>query len=173
MKRSALITDVFDSDLVASPVQMYMSGDIQVPDIIEFLLEFTGPAEVFLSSFSISEEFLRRLFFLRKKKIIRHLEVMLDFKATQKTLILWPFIAQTVENCYLADNHSKLLVVKGDKTKAAVTMSQNLTRGNRFECGALCTLPHIVDSVLSQYLDIRNNLSVPFNEIYRGRVDSD
>lgn len=68
MKRSALITDVFDSDLVASPVQMYMSGDIQVPDIIEFLLEFTGPAEVFLSSFSISEEFLRRLFFLRKKK---------------------------------------------------------------------------------------------------------
>lgn len=98
---------------------------------------------------------------------------MLDFKATQKTLILWPFIAQTVENCYLADNHSKLLVVKGDKTKAAVTMSQNLTRGNRFECGALCTLPHIVDNVLSQYLDIRNNLSVPFNEIYRGRVDSD
>ncbi len=67
MKRSAQIADVFDADLVANPVQMYMSADIQVPDIIEFLIDYTGPADVFLSSFSISEEFLRRLFFLRKK----------------------------------------------------------------------------------------------------------
>lgn len=171
MKRSAQIADVFDADLVANPVQMYMSADIQVPDIIEFLIDYTGPADVFLSSFSISEEFLRRLFFLRKKKSIKHLEVMLDFKATQKTLILWPFISQTIDNCFLADNHSKLLVVKGDSFSAAVTMSQNLTRGNRFECGALCTLQKVVDGVLEQYLDIRKNLSVPFHEIYRGRVD--
>ena len=60
--------------------------------------------------------------------------LILDFKATQKTLRLWPFICQTMQHVYLADNHSKVLLVRSEKgDTVTVLTSQNLTRGNRVE----------------------------------------
>ena len=108
--------------------QAYLSDVLQVADLLAWILDQTGPAHVQMTSFSISEEFLRRIFFIEKEGRIKSLDIVLDFKATNKTLILWPFIEQTVENCYLASNHSKLLLVKGDNMCVAVVMSQNLTR---------------------------------------------
>lgn len=124
-----------------------------------------------VSSFSISEEFLRRLFFIEKEGVIRSLDIILDFKATNKTLLLWPFIAQTVDNCYLADNHSKVLLVSGDTLKVAVVMSQNLTRGNRYESGFISTLPEVFNALAAQFDDIIKKQSVPFHEVFARTVN--
>lgn len=119
----------------SEPLQAYLSNRIQVADLLEWILEQTGPAEVWQSSFSISEEFIRRLYFMQKrKKLFTRFNLVLDHKATQKTLKLWPFICQVIERTYLADNHSKILLVKSLSGKfVSVITSQNLTRGNRYE----------------------------------------
>lgn len=138
MNHSELITSVL-RPLADNPNQAYLSNMLQVADVLQWILDQTGPAHVQMTSFSISEEFLRRIFFIEKAGLIRSLDIVLDFKATNKTLILWPFIAQTVENCYLASNHSKILLVSNDRWTVSVVMSQNLTRGNRFESGFIST----------------------------------
>lgn len=138
MKHSEIISSVL-SPLADKPQQAYMSNLLQVADILQWILDQTGPASVKMASFSISEEFLRRLFFIEKSGLIKDIDIILDFKATNKTLILWSFIEQTVENCYLASSHAKILLVGNDHWTVSVVMSQNLTRGNRFESGFIST----------------------------------
>lgn len=169
MNHSEFITSVLRS-LADKPNQAYLSNMLQVADVLQWILDQTGPAHVQMTSFSISEEFLRRIFFIEKAKLISSLDIVLDFKATNKTLILWPFIAQTVENCYLASNHSKILLVFNDKWAVSVVMSQNLTRGNRFESGFISTDKAVFDSLHQQVDYVISRQSVPFHEVFARTV---
>lgn len=172
MKHSQLTESVL-KPLSATVAQAYLSDRLQVTDILSWILDQTGPARVRMTSFSISEEFLRRIFFIEKEGLIQSLDLVLDFKATNKTLILWPFIAQTVEHCYLASNHSKLLLVENDRWKVAVVMSQNLTRGNRFESGFISTDPAVFSALHEQLDYVITRQSVPFNEVFDRTITYD
>lgn len=167
---SGIVPLGFLSPLSDTPHQAYMSNSVQVADILQWILEQTGCADVQMTSFSISEEFLRRLFFIRREGMVRSIDIILDFKATNKTIALWSFIAQTVRNCYLADNHSKILLVSNENWKVASVMSQNLTRGNRYESGLITTDPEIFSRLHESLNYIINNQSVNFHEIYSGTI---
>ena len=129
MKRNSSINDIL-KPLGDKPYQAYLSNVLQVADVLEWVLEQVGTAEVWQTSFSISEEFLRRLFFIEKSGRVKRFNLVLDHKATNKTLKLWAFITQVIERTYLADNHSKILLVRSDAgDTVSVVTSQNLTRG--------------------------------------------
>lgn len=172
MKHSDLISSVL-CKLEDKPQQAYMSNMLQVADILQWILDQTGQASVKIASFSISEEFLRRLFFIEKSGLIKDIDIILDFKATNKTLILWPFIEQTVKNCYLASSHAKILLVGNDRWKVSVVMSQNLTRGNRFESGFISTSPEVFSTLSEQVNYIIKNQSVPFHEVFSRTIGKD
>lgn len=165
MTNGKQISAVLDR-LADNPSQVYLSNSIQVADLMQWVLDQTGPANVKMTSFSISEEFLRRLFFIEQANLIKSIDIVLDFKATNKTLILWPFIAQTVQNCYLASNHSKILLVYNDSWNVTAVMSQNLTRGNRFESAFISTDRRIFESLHRQVEDLISNQSIPFNDVF-------
>lgn len=165
MKRSAEISDLL-FPLADMPHQVYLNDVMQVADVLQWILDQTGPADIQISSFSISEEFLRRIYFIGKKGLVKSLDIVLDHKATNKTMILWPFISRVVQKCYLSANHSKVLLVSNDKWKVAMVTSQNLTRGNRFESGFLTTDPKIFETLHGQMQYVITRQSVPFHEIY-------
>ena len=189
MKRTADINEIL-KPLEDTPYQAYLSNAVQVADILDWILSQVGIAEIWQTSFSISEEFLRRLFFICKDKKVSRINLVLDHKATNKTLKLWAFITQVIERTYLADNHSKILLVRavgnketeiGDsensnsqslipnsdtvKTVSVIT-SQNLTRGNRAESAFISTDPIIFASLYAQIEDLITNHSVPLNELF-------
>ena len=87
MKRSANIDQIL-RPLKETLFQAYLSNAVQVADILEWILGQVGVAEVWQTSFSISEEFLRRLFFITKDKRVSRINLVLDQKATNKTLKL-------------------------------------------------------------------------------------
>ena len=157
-----------------TPNQAYLSNAVQVADILEWILQQVGVAEVWQTSFSISEEFLRRLFFICKANKVSRINLVLDHKATNKTLKLWAFITQVIERTYLADNHSKILLVKGDNgTVVSVVTSQNLTRGNRAESAFISTDPEIFAGLFAQVNDLITNHSVPLNDLFNQRLRAD
>ena len=173
MKRSANIDQIL-RPLKETPFQAYLSNAVQVADILEWILGQVGVAEVWQTSFSISEEFLRRLFFITKDKKVSRINLVLDHKATNKTLKLWAFITQVIERTYLADNHSKILLVKSESGKTvSVITSQNLTRGNRAESAFISTDPNIFASLYAQIEDLITNHSVPLNDLFRERITAD
>ena len=173
MKRTADINSIL-RPLRDAPNQAYLSNAVQVADILEWILQQVGVAEVWQTSFSISEEFLRRLFFICKANKVSRINLVLDHKATNKTLKLWAFITQVIERTYLADNHSKILLVKGDNgTVVSVVTSQNLTRGNRAESAFISTDPEIFAGLFAQVNDLITNHSVPLNDLFRHRLAAD
>lgn len=146
--------------------QVYIGNLIQVPDILDWALQQLGTAEVWLTSFSISEEFIRRLFFLRQRRSVSQVHLVLDFKATQKTLKLLPFMRNAVNSVHLADNHSKIMLIRGGNGILSVVTSQNLTRGSRTEAAVISTDMEIFNSLMSGVLDIISNKSVPLNDLF-------
>lgn len=172
MKRTASIDDIL-KPLVDNPFQAYLSNAVQVADILEWILEQVGPAEIWQTSFSISEEFLRRLFFIKKKGKLQRFNLVLDHKATNKTVKLWSFIVQVVDRTFLADNHSKILLVRSASGRTvSVVTSQNLTRGNRAESAFISTSPEIFANLYDSVADIFENHSVPLNDLFNQRIEA-
>ena len=173
MKRGVDI-DKYLLPLDQKAVQCYLSDEIQVADLIEWIIGQIGRCQIWQTSFSISEEFLRRLFFIEKKKEVEDFTLILDLKATQKTLRLWVFMKEVMSKCYLAANHSKVLLFRGlDGAVVTVITSQNLTRGNRFESALVTTEQHVFDTMFAYIQDVINNHSVPFHDIYRATTGRD
>ena len=173
MKRTADIGQIL-RPLKDTPFQAYLSNAVQVANILEWILEQVGIAEIWQTSFSISEEFLRRLFFICKANKVSRINLVLDHKATNKTLKLWAFITQVIERTYLADNHSKILLVKSESgDTVSVVTSQNLTRGNRAESAFISTDPVIFAGLFAQVNDLITNHSVPLNDLFRDRIATD
>lgn len=173
MKRTASISDIL-RPLKDAPNQAYLSNAVQVADILDWILSQVGVAEIWQTSFSISEEFLRRLYFICKDKRVSRINLVLDHKATNKTLKLWAFISQVIERTYLADNHSKILLVKSQNgDMVSVVTSQNLTRGNRAESAFISTDRAIFDTLYAQINDLITNHSVPLNDLFIQRINAD
>ena len=102
------------------------------------------------------------------------INLVLDHKATNKTLKLWALITQVIERTYLADNHSKILLVKSEAgdTVSGIT-SQNLTRGNRHESAFISTSLEIFANLHAQVNDLITNHSVPLHDLFRDRIAAD
>ena len=170
MKRTASISD-FLKPLADMPNQAYLTNALQVADVLEWILEQVGKAKVWQTSFSISEEFLRRLFFIEKKGNVTEFNLVLDHKATNKTLKLWAFISQVMKRTYLADNHSKILLVLSEAGDTiSVVTSQNLTRGNRHESTFISTDKAIFNTLHAAVEDLIRNHSVPLNDLFEQRL---
>ncbi|MBR6431633.1 MAG: C4-dicarboxylate ABC transporter [Muribaculaceae bacterium] len=173
MKRTADISD-FLHPLRDKPYQAYLSNALQVADVLDWVLQQLGKSEVWQTSFSISEEFIRRLFFIEKSGLVTRFNLVLDHKATNKTLKLWAFITQVINTTYLADNHSKVLLVRSEKGEVvSIITSQNLTRGNRCESAVVTTDLNIFNTLHGQIQDLIKNHSVPLNELFERRIAAD
>ena len=157
--------------LAECPSQAYLSNAVQVADLLEWILEQVGTAKVWQTSFSISEEFLRRLFFIEKSGRVSEFNLVLDHKATNKTLKLWSFMTQVIQRTFLTDNHSKILLVQAENGQTvSVITSQNLTRGNRHESAFISTDQAIFATLHAQVTDLIENHSVPLHDLFKQRI---
>ena len=173
MKRSADISD-FLKPIREKPYQAYLSNALQVADVLDWVLQQLGKSEVWQTSFSISEEFIRRLYFIEKSGLVTRFNLVLDHKATNKTLKLWAFITQVITTTYLADNHSKVLLVKSERGEVvSIITSQNLTRGNRSESAVVTTDPELFATLHAQIQDLITNHSVPLNDLFSRAINAD
>ena len=170
MKRTTSISEIF-RPLKDAPVQSALSNAVQIADILEWVLEQVGTSEVWQTSFSISEEFLRRLYFITRDGSASAIHLVLDFKATNKTLSLWTFIEQVISSTHLADNHSKVLLIQSQRgDKVSIITSQNLTRGNRNESYIITTDAAVFDKFKTEVLDLIKNHSVPLSDILNQKL---
>ena len=129
--------------LESRPMQAYFSNRFQLSDIIEEVLGQIGNANIIISTFSTSEEFLRRIWRLKNDGRVLSFSLFCDHRAARKTLSLYHFIKSLADNIYLCENHSKVVLLFNDAHLVSIVTSQNQTRGNRFECGVVSTDNHL------------------------------
>lgn len=152
--------------LSGTPLQAYLDNRIQLFDIIEKILSETGPAEIYISTFSTSEEFLRRIYKLRQKGLITRATMLTDLKASRKTINLYTFISNVFDDVFLAENHSKVILIRNSKWMVSICTSQNQTRGNRTESGMITTDPRIFLDLQSRFSEIVNTKAIQLDGLF-------
>ena len=144
------------------PVQAYFSNTVQLADVIASILEHIGAAEIVISTFSTSEEFLRRIWRLRKEGLITSASLFCDLKAARKTVHLYTFITSIFDTVYLAENHSKVVLLGNNRYRVAIVTSQNQTRGNRFECGIISSSHELYNQLAQGFAEMQDK-SLPID----------
>lgn len=119
-------------DPIERQVQVILTDTFQLGYVLESLLAFTGSVSITVSTYSIGEEFLRKLLALRRKGLVHSARLFTDFKAAEKTARVNPILRAAYDEVCFCQNHSKVMVLEG-KCPVVVLSSQNQTRGNRLE----------------------------------------
>lgn len=149
-----------------APLQAYLDNRVQLFDIIERILSETGSAEIYISTFSTSEEFLRRIYRLRKRGLLTKATMLTDLKASRKTVNLYTLISNVFDEVFLAENHSKVILIQNAKWMVSICTSQNQTRGNRTESGMITTDPRIYLDLQRQFSEIVNTKAIQLNGLF-------
>lgn len=130
-------------------VKPYFSeGHWSMHDLMLYLLEITGPARVWLSTFSISEAAIRAFSVAMEKGMITQIHCLFDYTIQKNKLGLLFFAYNTVSDITITANHSKLILIENDTWKITVVGSANFTPNPRKEAGAIFTTPETFDNFL-------------------------
>lgn len=132
------------------------------------ILSETGPAEIYISTFSTSEEFLRRIYRLKRRGQLIRATMLADLKASRKTVNLYTFIANVFDEVYLSENHSKVILIQNARWQVSICTSQNQTRGNRVESGIITTDPAVFIQLRERYAHIINTNAIQLDGLFNG-----
>jgi hypothetical protein len=136
--------------------QFVSDGNWSMHQLLEYLLEITGPAHVVLSTFSIGEVSIRSLYNLKQAGSILSLKCLFDKGLPKRKLSLLYFANNVFDYAALYANHSKILVIINDQWSVAVNASANFTPNFRIEAGVITTKPNEVSYYnykLSEYIE--------------------
>ena len=99
--------------------------------------------------------------------------MLADLKASRKTVNLYTFISNVFDDVYLAENHSKVILLANDKWHVSICTSQNQTRGNRTESGIITTDRKVYDTLFSRFSEIINNKAIHLDGLFNGTNQTD
>lgn len=120
-------------------------GEWALHDLLPLLLSVTGPANVSVASFSISEEAVRCFMFEQEKGNILNLRCLLDYTMRSHKVDLMLFLEVIADELKTAPNHSKLILIENTDFKIAVVGSANLTPNPRLELAIVfCNSPEFL-----------------------------
>ena len=152
--------------------QSYLGTGLHTLGLLNWILQQTGRADVYVSTFSTSEAFLNGFVNLKKKGLIGHSVLLADLKASRKTLHLYKLMQMCFDSVYLGMNHSKIVLVKNDSHFVSVISSQNQTYGDRAECTMVTTDLRVWCELHNGLRDIVDTKTIQLNGLFERLADS-
>jgi hypothetical protein len=137
-------------------------------DLLEHLLTFTGPADVYFTTWSITMVPAQRLVKLKQLGAIKTLHAIVDSRVKVNAPQAFQLLMMNTESLKLVKLHAKVLVIKNDSFCATVISSQNFTNVKRVETGVIDTNPHVAD-FHSQWIKLK--IDEPDKRIHKGRIE--
>lgn len=153
--------------LATHPLQSHLGRGLHTLGLLGWILEQTGPADVYVSTFSTSDAFLRGFYNLKKKDLVLKSVLLADLKASKKTYKLYKEMQQNFDAVYLGQNHSKVVLVQNDRWTVTVISSQNQTYGDRAECTLVTTSQEIFYEQYCGFRDIVDDNSIQLNGLFQ------
>lgn len=159
--------------MATHPMQSHLGRGLHTLGLLGWILEQTGPADVYVSTFSTSDAFLRGFYNLKKKNLVLKSVLLADLKASKKTYRLYKEMQRNFDAVYLAQNHSKVVLVQNDRWTVTVISSQNQTYGNRAECTLVTTSQDVFYEQYCGFQELVDNNSVQLNGLFQRLAERD
>jgi hypothetical protein len=136
-----------------SNLPYWSDADFSMHELLECLLEQTGPASVRISSFSITEIAVRAFSNLQERGLITGLKCLFDFSVKQHRLGLLFFASNVLTHISLCKCHAKLILIKNDEWRVAVVGSANFNVNDKKEVGIISSVESIFNMFSKKYDD--------------------
>lgn len=129
-----------------SSKHFYSDGAFNLIQLIFYILKQTGPAHVFLTSYSISEDSVSALHRKIENGSIIDIKFIIDSRVKSMSPKPFGVLAASFPGSYRCRAiHAKIILIWNDKWKITVIGSQNATRNPKLERGIIHTDPDIFD----------------------------
>ena len=116
----------------------YSYGNFNLVRLIAHLLKQTGPANIFMTSYSFSQSSIEQLLNYRQKGLIISFRVIVDNRV--KTMSPIPFqMLSTAFDYRCSSIHAKVALIWNDSWNITIATSQNATDNPKMERGTIFT----------------------------------
>lgn len=126
-------------------VHWITAGDWSMHDLLIGLLYISGPASVYLSSYTFSEHPARIIADLKARKIITELHCLIDSRSDKRSGSALTLVRDCATRCKLVNTHAKITIVENEKIRIVVIGSANYTTHKRYEAGVIVSSGQVVD----------------------------
>jgi len=114
-------------------------GDWSTHDLLFYLIQQTGPAKVYFTTWAISEFAIRQLYLFIEQGLILELKGIFDYRNGIRKPAELQFLQKITTDIKPAKCHAKVTVIENDRWGICVVGSANYTRNPRIEAGVLCS----------------------------------
>jgi len=138
--------------------QWYVSdGDWSAHDLLFFLLQITGPAKVYFSTWAISEYAIRQLYNMIREGHIIELHGIFDYRNGIRKPAELQFLKQITTDIKAAKCHAKMISIVNDTWGIAVIGSANFTRNPRLESGTVFSWRSVAEDARDLIIRVLND----------------
>jgi hypothetical protein len=120
--------------------QFVTMGKWSMHEVLEYCLRQLGPSEVFITTWTLTEDPARLLVQLKEEGLIRKLNCLFDYRIKDRKPEPFYLVEGIADEVKLSKCHAKLTVLRGFENRNLTIMgSANYSRNPRIETGAIFT----------------------------------
>ena len=134
-------------------------GEWSTHDLLFHFLNQTGPAEVYFTTWAISEFAIRQLYAFVSSGLITKLSGIFDYRNGIHKPAELQFLKQITTDIKAAKCHAKVTVIQNDSWGISIVSSANYTRNPRIEAGVICNSKEIAEFHKNWIVNELNNTS--------------
>lgn len=108
-------------------------------ELLCYILEQTGPAIVYLTTWKINNDVAGNIAMLKSKGFISDLYLLLEKRIEVTSPQAQDLITTVAEKYKITDIHAKVMVIENESWSIAINGSGNMTVNPRIECGVVST----------------------------------
>jgi len=135
---------------------LWTGGQWNMHDLLSYLLTHTGKSDLFLTTYSISEDSIHKLIYMLNTGVISSVNMILDYSAKEyKSNAL--LLAQEHFNVALCPMHAKVCAIRNVAWNISITGSANWTRNPKAERLVICTSKNVVNDDIAMIESLLRN----------------
>lgn len=127
----------FESLAMGDQVHFFTKGAWSLDELLEYLIGITGPAQVWLTTWTVTETPLRSICRLIEEGQIVSLTALFDHRIDRRKPESLQLAMGMNARIKLVKCHAKMLVLENEAWSIAVVTSANLSKNPRMEAGVI------------------------------------
>nr|MCU0337875.1 hypothetical protein [Sediminibacterium sp.] len=118
-------------------IEFVTHGRWSIHQIVRNITKITGKVDIYLATWTITEEPLRVLYHLKKSDLIGDLYCLFDNRIKERTPKSYQFCSEFATKIGLAKSHAKVVVLENEDWQVTINSSMNWSKNPRTESGVV------------------------------------
>lgn len=132
-RKAVSLADTIGSLAHQESMHVVSLGNWSSHELLAYLLSLSGPADVYLTSWSIKRQAVQMMLELLDSEKIRSLKCIFDNRVKAQCPDAWALAEYNIDMVKLTKIHAKVTVIQNENWHFSVISSANLTRNPRIE----------------------------------------